>query len=222
MSGKSVRFFGAALALVGALGVAAPAQATVYAGRWDPTYGGPFPDLGWTASANFNVPAGCLAQPNGWYLIAGNCSGFSVLNAELDFYNAAVDPNPATSPTVESFTLDPGVFVTGIDIVNNAFAGIDTLFFDSVIPTGGSLGIAGNGLYSFSLILFGGDLAQLVYAKPATASPYCVLFGGPDTDCGISQTTATGVITALPEPATLALALGGFAVMGFVARRRRG
>jgi hypothetical protein len=223
MSRKSVgwSFLGAAIALVGAFGVAGPAQAALYTGKWDPAYGGPFPDLGWKASANFDVPTACLAQPDGSYLTTGNCAGFSVLNAELDFYNVATNPNPDTSPIVESFTLDPSVFVSGIDITSNKMSGIDTLYFDSVIPSGGSLAIAGNGLYSFSLILFGGDMAQLVYAKPTTSSPLCATFPSKGESCGFSQTAATGVITALPEPASLALALGGFVVMGFVARRRK-
>jgi hypothetical protein len=226
MSGKSMgwRVVGAAIALVGAIGAAGPAQAALYAGHWDPTYGGQFPDLGWKASADFNVPPGCLAQANGSYSPTGNCAGFSILSAELDFYNASVDSNPNTSPVVQSFTLNPSVIVSGIEITNNQFTGIDTAFFNSVIPTtDAALTIAGNGLYSFSLILFGGDLAQLIFATPPTTSPTCAnpLTPVRGAFCGVSATAATGVITALPEPATLALALGGFAAMGFVARRRK-
>ena len=225
MSGKSLgwKFVGAAIGLVGAI-AAGPAQATLYSGNWDPTYGGPFPDLGWKASADFNVPTSCLAQGNGSYAPTGNCAGFSVTSAELDFYNASVDPNPDTSPIVQSFALNLDVPVSGIDITNNQFTGIDTAFFNSVIPTtNAALAIAGNGLYAFSLVLFNGDLAQLIFATPPTTSPTCANPFTPveGATCGVSATAATGTFTALPEPATLALALGGFAAMGFVARRRK-
>ncbi|MBC7735388.1 MAG: hypothetical protein H7306_26455, partial [Bacteriovorax sp.] len=48
--------FYAAVAVAAAMLVAAPAQATVYRGTYDPSYGGPFPDLGWKATVDFNVP----------------------------------------------------------------------------------------------------------------------------------------------------------------------
>jgi PEP-CTERM motif len=227
MSGKSLgwKVVGAAIGLLGAI-AAGPAQATLYSGNWDPTYGGQFPDLGWKASAEFDVPASCLAQANGSYLPIGKCAGFSVSDAELDFYNASVDSNPDTSPIVQSFALNSNVFVGGIDIMNNQFTGVDTAFFNAVVPTtDAALAIAGDGSFAFSLILYAGDLAQLIFATPPQIAPLCesplapFLFG--NGNCGVSATASTGVIRALPEPATLALALGGFAALGFVARRRK-
>jgi hypothetical protein len=213
---------GALLAIAATLG-AGTAQAAVYRGSWDPTYGPAFPDLGWKATATFDVPATCLGQADGSYGPTGACAGFSVLSAEVDFYNSTVDANPDTSPVLESFFLNTNVIINGIDITGGKLTGLETGFFDSFIPSGGSLSIAGNGLYSFSLVLFDGNKAQLIYARPTTASPTCANpftpVGG--ATCGVSATAATGVFAPVPEPGTYALVLAGLGVLGFTVRRRR-
>ena len=145
------------LSAVATLGGVSPAQAALYTGNWDPAYGSIFPDLGWSASALFDVPASCLALGNGTNIpISGSCAGFSVLSAEVDFYDIA---DPGT--ILQTYSLDPGVIVNGINLSGGALSGIDTGFFDYFVP---SLSIAGSGNYSFSLLLYGGNLAQLIYA----------------------------------------------------------
>jgi hypothetical protein len=203
--------------LVGAaatLGGAGPAQAAVYTGNWDPAFGGIFPSLGWQASAVFDVPDACLALGN----VSGDphsvCAGFDILSAKLEFYNST-DP---LHTVLQTFNLNPDVTVTGIAISGSRLTGIDTLFFDSVIPT---LAIAGGGNYAFSLILFGGDLAQLIYANPTTRSPACDQFPVAGATCGHSANVAHAVFAPIPEPETYALMLAGLGALGFVARRRR-
>ncbi|MBC7735016.1 MAG: PEP-CTERM sorting domain-containing protein [Bacteriovorax sp.] len=200
--------------------VAAPAQATVYRGTYDPSYGGPFPDLGWKATVDFNVPNTCLGQADGNYAVTGNCAGFSVLSAEVDFYNSTIDSNPQTSPVLESFMLSPSVIVNGVTIAGGQLAGVGTGFFNYFVPVGGSLSIAGNGADSFSLILFGSS-AQLVYAYPVPTTPICASIPIPDTVCGFSAEAPVGVFAPIPEPETYALMLAGLGALGFVARRRR-
>jgi hypothetical protein len=148
----SVLLLGAAAAL----GTAGSARAALYTGNWDPAYGGIFPDLGWEASALFDVPDTCLAMGSGSNIpISGACGGFDVLSAEVSFYNVA---DPGT--ILHSYALDPNVIVTGIDISGGKLTGVDTGFFAFFVP---ELPIAGGGDFSFSLILFGGNKAQLIY-----------------------------------------------------------
>jgi PEP-CTERM motif len=209
-SALSVVLLGAA-ATFGSIG---PAQAALYTGNWDPAYGSIFPSLGWSASAVFDVPDACLALGNGSNIpISGSCAGFSVLSAEVDLYNIA---SPGT--ILQSFSLDPSVFVNGINLAGGQLSGIDTGFFDFFVPT---LSIAGGGSYSFSLILFGGNMAQLVYANPTATSPGCAFLQVPGASCGISATAATGIFAPIPEPETYVLMLAGLGALAFAARRRR-
>jgi hypothetical protein len=209
----SVLLLGAAIAL-GAVG---SARAAIYDGNYDPPYGGIFPQLGWQASARFDVPDACLAIGNGTNIpISGPCAGFDVLSAQVSFYNVA---DPAT--ILKSYALDPNVIVNGINIAGGHLAGIDTGFFDFFVS---ELPIAGGGQYSFSLILFAGNQAQLIFANPPATSPGCAFLPVPGASCGISANAATGVFTLVSEvsePETLALMLAGLGAIGLVARRRR-
>ena len=196
------------------LGSTGSAQAALYTGHWDPAYGSIFPSLGWEASATFDVPDACLALGNGSNIpISGSCAGFSVLSAGVDLYNVA---SPGT--ILQSFDLDTNVIVNGINIAGGQLTGIDTGFFDFFVPT---LPIAGNGDYSFSLILYGGNKAQLIYADPLATSPGCAFLPVNGASCGVSDTAATGVFAPIPEPETYALMLAGLGAIAFAARRRR-
>ena len=209
-SALSALLLGAAVTL----GTAGSARAALYTGTWDPAYGGIFPQLGWSASALFDIPDACLALGNGTHIpITGPCSGVDVLSAEVSFYNVA---EPDT--TLQSYALDPNVIVTGIDLTDGKLSGVDTGFFDYYVS---DLSIAGSGKYSFSLLLYGGTQAQLIYAWPQPTSPGCAFLPVPGAECGVSANPAVGVFAPIPEPETYALMLAGLAALGVVARRRR-
>jgi len=216
VSTSRVRSFLSVLLLAAAatLGAAGPARAAVYTGTWDPAYGGIFPQLGWEATALFDVPDACLAIGSGTNIPPiGACAAFDVLSAQVSFYNVA-DP----STILHSYSLDPNVIVTGIDLTGGKLTGIDTGFF---APFVSDLPIAGDGDFGFSLILFGGNKAQLVFADPPETSPACATFPVPGARCGVSANVATGVFAPVPEPESYALMLAGLAAIGVLARRRR-
>ena len=206
--------FALLLGAAATLGTAGSARAAVYTGNWDPAYGGIFPELGWRASARFFVPDACLAIGTDTHIpISGVCAGFDVLSAEVSFYDVD-DP----SKTLNSYALDPDVIVNGIDLEGGKLSGVDTGFFDFFVP---ALDIAGDGNYGFSLLLFGGNRAQLIYANPPQTSPGCAFLTVPGASCGRSVNDAFGVFAPIPEPETYALMLAGLGALGFVARRRR-
>jgi len=137
-----------------------------------------------------------------------------VLSAQVRFYDIA---NP--SLILGTYNLNPNVIVNGIDIAGGQLTGIDTGFFDFLVPT---LSIAGGGTYSFSLILFNSDMAQLIYANPLTASPICAYVPFGNSTCGVSEFAATGVFApAIPEPETYILMLAGLGALALARRRRR-
>lgn len=78
----------------------APANAAIYTGVWDPTFGADFPGLGWRGSATFFVPDGCLQSGTVTIDNTPDCGGAArLLGAQVLFYDVGV-------PTVDIGRID--------------------------------------------------------------------------------------------------------------------
>jgi hypothetical protein len=217
----------AASALFGAVG---SAQAAVYTGSWDPAFGAPVTDLGWSATATFQVDDSCLTQGTGTgtYFATGVCSGFQVTAFDVTFYDLA-DP-AGTASTFSILSSIPSTFVTGIQVVDNQLTGLRSNYTTGFLaPAGAAFAAAGSGAYAYYMF-FDFDAPDAEAANGVRAymgltpnSPaYSNTCFNANELCVISQNYSLGALTpAIPEPGTYALMLAGLGVMGFIARRRR-
>src|SRR2546430_4705808 len=88
-------------AATGLLLFAGSAQAIIFVGNWDPSFGGSFPNLGFRGQSTFDVSTGCLTSP-GFHAEGGSCT-ITLLSASLDLYN----PNQVGTPTLQTLIYAP-------------------------------------------------------------------------------------------------------------------
>ncbi|HEX5665922.1 MAG TPA: hypothetical protein VFX71_03730, partial [Hyphomicrobium sp.] len=186
----------AALMFVAGLAFAAPSQAVVWVGAWDPAFGSAFPELGWRGEATFFVPDACLAE-SGWVFNFESCSGgtMKVLSAEVEFYKLTDPTNPLFQETL-SFD-DPTSLVVALRIENGMLAGLFATF-DYFVPS--TLAIAG-GPYTDFVLMFEDDLARMAFISDPP--------DGPKTKGISDRTTPDGspfiTFRVVPEPGSLVL-----------------
>jgi hypothetical protein len=206
-----------------ALGLAAGgAEAAVYSGRWDPNFGGLFPNLGWKGSATFVLPDACVGMTGSFANSSPVCGGggMQVTNAQVDLYDIA---NP--SVILQVLNVGNAPFVNGMTIATSegvtSLLGADTGFFHGVLGAIPEAEYNGHDYY-FHLILHN-DQAALFYTLDAAETPGCATtaFGPVDpTLCGFSATSAHVVFTpAIPEPTTWAMFGVGLAALWSQRRR---
>jgi hypothetical protein len=90
--------------------LAAPVQAAVYTGVWDPAYGAPFTHLGWRGTAEYFVPDSC--EPAGTIDVsnASACGGAAVLTkAEVQLY----DLRDTSEAPVATLDIDESTMLIG-------------------------------------------------------------------------------------------------------------
>src|SRR4051794_18505951 len=89
-------------AATGLLLFAGSAQAIIFVGNWDPSFGSAFPNLGFRGQSTFDVSAGCLTSPGIHVDNNDNCI-ITLLTATVDLYN----PNQAGTPTLQTLAYAP-------------------------------------------------------------------------------------------------------------------
>ncbi len=198
--------------------LALPAQAAIYTGVWDPTYGAPFPNLGWRGSAQFFVPDFCKSTTTADVDNQAECDGLAAFqSATVQFYDTT-DPN---LETIISIGFDPlSLDIGTLRFVNGALTQLTTTLSNFVLPDADLTGFEVPRTTSFSL--------QFTLEGPRLANGSCNV----DTGCTVNgfndsaNFPPTFVITEItvPEPGTPALAVMALlllAAFSLHARRQR-
>jgi hypothetical protein len=199
----------AAAGLAAALACAAPAQAAVFQGDWDPPFGPAFPDLGWRGEAKFFIPDACVGL-SGWVLNAGSCSGMQILEAEVEFYDLN-DPNEATLETL--FFDIPSDVVVSVKLDDGDLLGVlggFDYFKQSALPLAG-------GPYTEFLLFFLGEVPVLKFVSDPPG-PHNKKWGFSDFT---SEDRPVITFRVVPEPGALALLGLGLGMMSLVLKLRR-
>jgi PEP-CTERM motif len=209
MLAEKVKLGGAAVAVAASFAFAAPAQAALYSGDWDPAFGSAFPDLGWRGDATFFIPDACVGL-SGWVFNFGQCSGMKILEAEVEFYSLS----DATSTTLETLVFDiPSNAVVSVNLDDGQLLGVVggfTYFRPSALPIAG-------GPYTEFLLFFLSDVPVLKFHSDPPG-PFNSTWGFSDFT---SENRPTITFRVVPEPGALALLGLGLGMIGFMTRQKR-
>jgi hypothetical protein len=201
----------ATLFVAAGIACAAPSQAVVWSGAWDPAFGSAFPELGWRGEAKFFAPDACLAE-SGWVFNFESCSSgeMKVLSAEVEFYKLTDPTNPLYQETL-SFD-DPTSLVLAMRIDEGQLVGLYATF-DYFVPS--TLGIAGGGYTEF-VLLFQDDIARMVFISDPPDGPKIKGISDKNPPDGAPFIT----FRVVPEPGSLVLVLLAMVLIGSMTLRR--
>lgn len=111
-----------------ATALAAPAQAAVYVGNWDPAFGPPLSDVGWRGSATFTIDDSCLALADGSY-IAPACMGAAATPVVTDMVVELYDVGDVTQATKATMNFGDLLVsdVLKIGVLGGELVGLETV-----------------------------------------------------------------------------------------------
>lgn len=234
MSSMKLRsLLGPVLLGAGLMTAAATSSAAIYRGNWDPSFGAPYPDLGFRGFVDLLVPDECLdGDPISQWFADGSCGDMSLLAATVELYDANLGPSAPTIDTVvfapPAVDPDPvlGVFIQfDANTGRNEVVGADTSIFGPQFGSGP--GYSGNlwlefvsgQMPIFTLL----DTVTTLDAVPNGAFLHACL--PDDSEASLCpepevRTTNPGTVTfqRVPEPGSIALVFGALAA-GWAARR---
>ncbi|MYN46518.1 PEP-CTERM sorting domain-containing protein [Pseudoduganella sp. FT93W] len=116
--------------------------------------------------------------------------------------------------------IDGDEFTDTFTFTFSASSGLSTGSFKSLQMDGKQLTLSSVKLNSYDLTYSNGVYSSASYIDLPVNSPFTLTIKG--TDPGIFSYSGTVYVTAVPEPATYGMMLGGMALLGVVARRRKG
>lgn len=223
MSSMKLRsLLGSILLGAGLMMAAATSSAAIFRGSWDPSFGSPYPDLGYRGFADFFVPDECLAT-DGWVSVL-DCDA-SLLAATVELYDFSAGPDPIEDVAVFPVVPDP---LLGVFIQSGQLMGVDTSIFGPQI--GGPVitsAYSGNVWLEF----VSGQMPPPILLLETVDTPApttgaflhaCLPDEGEASLCPEPEvrTTNPGVVTfqRIPEPGSLALIFGALGA-GWIARR---
>jgi len=204
-----IRGLAACVAVIGMTSVA-PAHAISIVGKWDPSFGAGFPDLGWRGEATFFLPDACLAE-SGWVLNSSSCSdsGMKLLSAEVEFYKVSDPTNVAFQETL-LFDV-PSSAVERMRIEGGQLTGVDGSFLYSRSST---LLLAGAPYTSF-VQFFEGNLAWMSYTSD---TPNGVVTGFSDPNPADGRPVIT--FSVIPEPGSVLMVFAALLMTGVLVNRQ--
>jgi len=203
----------AVIVLAAGLALPAPSGAATYTGKWDPSFGADFPDLGWKGEASFFIPDACLSH-SGLVFNSESCSnsGMRLRSGRVDFYKLSDPTNAAFQESIFFNTPSPNVLAMRID--DGMLSGV-LGNFNYLVPA--TLPLAGGPDTSY-VLLFEDMIAVLGFVSNPIEGEHRAGFSDRSPPDGAPFIR----FQLLPEPGSLALSFAALGMLVWFARRGAG